>query len=243
MKNKVILITGGTRGIGRSIVDNLLQEGCKLAVVYRNESPEYFDLIDYAKKMDMDILFLKGDVSNSDFTKSIPKKVYDYFGKLDCVICNAGISSNSLIGSLNIEDTYNIIQINLLSSINLAKESIKFIDKGGSILFMGSMAGKHPKQGNSIYCATKAALGGFVRIFASFAIKKGVRVNIISPSFFRTELIDEMDPNLYNFLLKTTALSRIGETRELIGLVKFILSDESSYIVGQNIGINGGYLL
>lgn len=239
MDNKIALVTGGTSGIGKEIVAELLSEGCKVITCYSNNEEN-------AKKLEEEIgneslLVLKCDVSNEEQVINMFKKIKERFGSLDYLVNNAGTFIDNLIKDFSIEDFKKVLDINLLGKVICTKQAYSIMNDGGSIVNISSHLGVIPCTESPAYCAAAAGIINFTKATALEYADKKIRANSICPAFTPTPLSlrrwkqEEIDQKL-----KETPLGRFSTPEDTAKLCLFLLSDDSSFITGENIWLNGG---
>lgn len=241
MKNKIALVTGGTSGIGKEIVIELLSKNCKVITCYSNNE-------DNAKSLKREVnnenlLVLKCDVSNEEQVIDMFKEIKEKFGSLDYLVNNAGTFIDNFIKDFNISDFKKVLNINLLGKVICTKQAYSLMNEGGSIVNISSHLGVVPCTESPAYCAAAAAIINFTKATALEYADKKIRANSICPAFTPTPLSlkgwkqEEIDQKL-----KETPLGRFANPLDTAKLCLFLLSDDSSFITGENIWINGGRL-
>mgnify|MGYP004450853627 FL=1 len=240
--NNVAVITGGTRGIGKEIAITLAKEGYDIAINYRTEND---DLIDTKKKIEdcnVKCLAIKGDVSNFEDTEKMIKEVIEQFGKIDVLVNNAGITKDRLLMRMKKEDFESVINVNLTGTFNMTKNVVPYMMKArkGRIINLSSVVGVSGNAGQSNYSASKAGIIGFTKSLAKELGSRNILVNAIAPGFIETNMTDVLKEEVKEEIAKTIPLKRMGKTKDVANLVKFLSSEESSYITGQVINVDGG---
>ena len=238
LKNKKIIITGATGGIGNSIVKKLSESGAKiLATGTRLEKLE--ELKSKFKNTDI----LKFDISKGEeieeFIENATKKLG---GGLDCLINNAGITQDNLAIRMNIDEWKKVININLTSTFLLSKFAVKKMlkNKYGKIINITSVVGHTGNLGQANYTASKAGIVAMSKSLAIEYAKKNINVNCISPGFIKTEMTDKIDEKFKETIISKIPSSRLGEPEDVANAVLFLASDQSNYINGETIHVNGG---
>lgn len=241
MKNKIALVTGGTSGIGKEIVIELLSKGCKVITCYSSHEENARSL---EKEMSNDnLLVLKCDVSNEDQVIDMFKEIKERFGTLDYLVNNAGTFIDNFIKDFTISDFKKVLNINLLGKVICTKQAYSIMNEGGSTVNISSHLGVVPCTESPAYCAAAAAIINFTKATALEYADKKIRANSICPAFTPTPLSlrgwkqEEIDQKL-----KETPLGRFATPLDTAKLCLFLLSDDSSFITGENIWINGGRL-
>ena len=241
MNNKIALVTGGTSVIGKEIVKELLDKGCKVITCYHNneiaanETKNEFN--------NDNLLILKCDVSNEEEVINMFNTINDKYGKIDYLVNNAGTFIDNLIKDFNIDDFKKVLDINLLGKVICTKYAYENMNNNGSIVNISSHLGVVPCTESPAYCAAAAAIINFTKATALEYADKKIRANSICPAFTLTPLSlrgwkqEEIDQKL-----KETPLGRFATPEDTAKLCLFLLSEDSSFITGENIWINGGRL-
>ena len=239
MNNKIALVTGGTSGIGKEIVNELLGKGCKVITCYHsNES--------LAKETEKDInnksiLIVKCDVSNEEEVIKMFKTIREKFGKIDYLVNNAGTFIDNFIKDFNIDEFKKVLNVNLLGKVICTKHAYVNMNDNGAIVNISSHLGVVPCTESPAYCVAAAGIINFTKATALEYADKKIRANSICPAFTPTPLSlrgwkqEEIDQKL-----KETPLGRFATPEDTAKLCLFLLSDDASFITGENIWINGG---
>mgnify|MGYP001418914785 FL=1 len=238
LENKKIIITGATGGIGNSIVKRLSDAGAKiLATGTRIEKLE--ELKSKFKNTDI----LKFDISKGDeIEEFIENATKQLGGGLDCLINNAGITQDNLAIRMNIDEWKKVIDINLTSTFLLSKFAVKKMlkNKYGKIINITSVVGHTGNLGQANYTASKAGIVAMSKSLAIEYAKKNININCISPGFIKTEMTDKIDEKFKETIISKIPSSRLGEPEDVANAVLFLASDQSNYINGETIHVNGG---
>ena len=241
MNNKIALVTGGTSGIGKEIVTELLSKGCKVITCYSSNEENARNL---EKEINNEsLLVLKCDVSDEEQVINMFEEIKERFGHLDYLVNNAGTFIDNLIKDFSIEDFKKVLDINLLGKVICTKHAYQIMNDGGSIVNISSHLGVVPCTESPAYCAAAAGIINFTKATALEYADTKIRANSICPAFTPTPLSlrgwkqDEIDQKL-----KETPLGRFATPEDTAKLCLFLLSDDSSFITGENIWINGGRL-
>ena len=238
LENKKIIITGATGGIGNSIVKRLSDSGAKiLATGTRIEKLE--ELKSKFKNTDI----LKFDISKGEeIEEFIENATKQLGGGLDCLINNAGITQDNLAIRMNIDEWKKVIDINLTSTFLLSKFAIKKMlkNKYGKIINITSVVGHTGNLGQVNYTASKAGIVAMAKSLAIEYAKKNININCISPGFIKTEMTDKIDDKFKEAIISKIPSSRLGKPEDVANAVLFLASDQSNYINGETIHVNGG---
>ena len=238
LENKKIIITGATGGIGNSIVKRLSDAGAKiLATGTRLEKLE--ELKSKFKNTDI----LKFDISKGEeIEEFIENATKQLGGGLDCLINNAGITQDNLAIRMNIDEWKKVIDINLTSTFLLSKFAVKKMlkNKYGKIINITSVVGHTGNLGQANYTASKAGIIAMSKSLAIEYAKKNININCISPGFIKTEMTDKIEEKFKEAIISKIPSSRLGEPEDVANAVLFLASDQSNYINGETIHVNGG---
>ena len=255
--NEVALITGSSRGIGKEIAIKLAKEGYNIVVNYINKNEEVEKTIQEIKSLgvevleaqgesnNVEVLLAEGDVSNFEESEKIVKSAIDKFGKIDVLVNNAGITKDALIMRMKPEDFTKVINVNLIGTFNITKNVVPYMMKkrSGRIINISSVVGISGNAGQCNYSASKAGIIGFTKSLAKELASRNILVNAIAPGFIETSMTDVLQDNIKEEIKKQIPLSRIGKPEDVANAVKFLSSEESSYITGQVIQVDGGMLI
>ena len=239
MKDKVILVTGANRGIGLNIIQRLNNDG--YTVIGTSRTNDGVNMISQEIKSN-DGKGLKMDVTNQESINSAIKNIQDEYGSLYGLVNNAGITNDNLLMRMTEEQWLSVIETNLTSIYRVTKSIIKDMMKAreGRIVNIGSIVGMMGNAGQSNYSASKSGLLGFTKSLARELSSRNINVNSISPGFIDTDMTKALSNEQIDNLSKNIPLGRIAESSEVSSVVSFLLSDDSSYITGENINVNGG---
>lgn len=242
---KVALITGATRGIGRQIAITLSKEGYNIALNYRTENDELEELKKEIEKNNVKVLTVQGDVSNFQDCENIVKETIEAFKRIDVLVNNAGITKDMLLARMKEEDFKQVIDVNLVGTFNVTKNVISHMMKArsGRIINLSSVVGISGNAGQSNYAASKAGIIGFTKSLAKEVASRNILVNAIAPGFIQTNMTDVLKDEVKEEIAKAIPLKRMGTAEDVANLVKFLASEDSSYITGQVINIDGGMLM
>lgn len=243
--SRVAFITGATRGIGKQIAITLAKTGYDVAVNYRNDNEELKDTMKEIEKSKAKCLAVKGDVSNFEDCKSCIKQVINKYGKIDVLVNNAGITKDQLLICMNENDFKDVIDTNLVGTFNVTKNVIGYMmkAKNGKIINISSVIGILGNAGQTNYAASKAGIIGFTKSLAKEVASRNILVNAIAPGFIETSMIENLTEDVKNRIIDSIPLRRMGKMEDVANLVKFLVSDECSYITGQVIQIDGGLVM
>jgi len=240
LEGKTALITGGTRGIGRGIVERFIKEGAQVAFTYRSSATQADEIISSMNAGD-NLKAFKSDASDFSAAEELVKSVLEAFSKVDILINNAGITKDNLMLRMGEDQWDDVIQVNLKSVFNLTKHMIKPMlrNKGGSIINMSSVVGVFGNAGQANYAASKAGIIGFTKSIAKEVGSRNIRCNAIAPGFIATEMTDELDDKVKEAYTSSIPLKRFGTVTDVADACVYLGSDMSAYISGQVLSVCG----
>lgn len=243
--NKVALITGGTRGIGKEIAYTLAEENYDIIINYRTENEELMKLKKEIEQKRVRCLLLKGDVSNFENCKKIVEEAINRMNHIDVLVNNAGITKDMLLMRMKPEDFNEVINVNLIGTFNMTKNVINYMmkERKGRIINVSSVVGISGNAGQTNYAASKAGIIGFTKSLAKEVASRNILVNAIAPGFIQTDMTNILKENVKDEIAKTIPLKRMGTAKDVANVVKFLVSEDSSYITGQVIQVDGGMLM
>ncbi|MCT8607538.1 3-oxoacyl-ACP reductase FabG [Glaesserella parasuis] len=237
MQNKIALVTGATRGIGRAIAEELVSKGAFVIGTATSEKGAEAISASLGDKG-------KGLVLNVADLTSIEQmlaQIKEQFGDIDILVNNAGITRDGLLMRMKEDDWFDIIQTNLTSIYRLSKAVLRpMMKKGGRIISIGSVVGSMGNPGQTNYCAAKAGLVGFSKSLAKEVASRGVTVNVVAPGFIATDMTDELTEDQKNAILSQIPAGKLGSAQDIAKAVAFLASDDAAYINGETIHVNGG---
>lgn len=244
-ENKVALITGATRGIGKEIALELAANGFDIAVNYRNEQAGMEELKKEIEKNNVRCEFVKADVANFEDCESMVKETIEKFGKIDVLVNNAGITKDGLIMRMKKEDFESVIDVNLTGTFNVTRNVIPHMlkQRSGRIINVSSVVGVAGNAGQTNYSASKAGIIGFTKSLAKEVASRNILVNAIAPGFIDTDMTSVLSDAVKEGINAQIPLKRMGTPREVAKVVKFLSSEDSSYVTGQVINIDGGMVM
>jgi 3-oxoacyl-[acyl-carrier protein] reductase len=242
LENKIILVTGATRGIGRSLALSLAKQKAHIVFNFRKDSELVSTLIEEIQAVGAKATALEFDVNDSTKMKSEIDLFISENGAISGLVNNAGISKDSLVMRLKEEDVSSVIDTNLKSTIMLTSILSKnFLRaKDVSVVNVSSVVGLMGNSAQTVYAASKAGLIGFTKSFAKELASRNIRCNAIAPGFIKTEMTEKLSEKVQDQYLESVPLKRFGDVNEVSSLVNFLLSGASSYITGEIIKIDGG---
>ncbi|EPB8179087.1 3-oxoacyl-[acyl-carrier-protein] reductase [Clostridium perfringens] len=245
LKDKVAIVTGGTRGIGRAIALKLADHGANIVINYRNSDKEAEELKAILEEKGVKVLTVKCDISNFEDSKNLMDKCKEVFGKIDILVNNAGITKDTLIMRMKEEDFDNVIDVNLKGTFNCAKHAsaIMLKQRFGKIINMTSVVGIAGNAGQVNYAASKAGVIGLTKSLAKELGSRGITVNAVAPGFINTDMTASLSEKVKEEASKNIPLKRLGDPEDVANLVRFLSSDAANYITGQVINVDGGMVM
>lgn len=239
LQDKVAIITGAARGIGKGILESFVAQGAKVAFTYAS-SKQAADEIE--NKFGSQVKAYQSDASDFEAAQNLVEEVQKDFGSIDIVVNNAGITKDNLLMRMRLEDWQKVIQVNLDSAFNLTKAVLRPMlkQRHGSIINMSSIVGITGNAGQANYSASKAGLIGFSKSVALELGSRNIRCNVIAPGFIETEMTEKLDEKVVAEWRENIPLKRGGTPEDIANACLFLGSDLSSYITGQVLSVDGG---
>ncbi|MEY4896792.1 MAG: hypothetical protein RL525_185 [Bacteroidota bacterium] len=246
LQGKTALITGASRGIGKGIAEIFAKNGCNIAFTYASS-------VEKAMAFEQELTSLYGvkvkgyqsDAANFNQSMALAETVIADFGKIDCLINNAGITRDTLMLRMTEEQWDDVINTNLKSAFNLTKAFLKHFlgNRAGSIINMTSVVGVMGNAGQANYAASKAGMIGFTKSIAKELGSRNVRCNAVAPGFIETEMTHALDENVRKQWAESIPLKRGGSPEDVANVCLFLASDMSGYVTGQTLSVCGGMLM
>lgn len=243
--NKVALITGATRGIGKQIAMELAKDNYDIAINYRTETEDLAKLKEEIETNHVKCMLVKGDVSSFEDCQNMIKEVINKFEKIDVLVNNAGITKDTLIMRMTEEDFNKVINVNLVGTFNMSKNVIPYMmkQKSGRIINISSVVGISGNAGQTNYAASKAGIIGFTKSLAKEVASRNILVNAVAPGLIETDMTNVLKEETKEEIAKQIPLKRMGTPKDVANVVSFLASEKSSYITGQVVHIDGGMLM
>lgn len=243
--SKVAFITGATRGIGRAIALELANEGYNIALNYRTENEALETLKKEISELGVECYPVQGDVAKAEDSERMTKEIIEHFEQIDVLVNNAGITKDKLIQRMKEEEFTDVINVNLVGTFNITKNVIKYMTKKryGKIINISSVVGISGNAGQSNYAASKAGIIGFTKSIAKELASRNITANAVAPGFIQTDMTNVLKDEVKEAIEGTIPLKRLGTAEDVAKVVKFLASDDSNYITGQVINVDGGMLM
>jgi 3-oxoacyl-(acyl-carrier-protein) reductase len=241
LKDKVALVTGAARGIGRAITVEFAKEGANVVVADISEGSQ---VVEQIKGMGVKSMFIKADISDAHEAEQLIAKTVETFGRIDILVNNAGIIRDALIHKMSLEEWDAVISVNLKGTFLCSKAAAKYMieQRYGRIINISSVVGQMGNIGQANYAASKAGIIGLTKALALELARYGdITVNAVAPGFVNTEMTKKVPEKIMKYFIERIPLHRLAEPEEIAYLVVFLASDLAKYITGQVIAINGGF--
>ncbi|EOB6885679.1 3-oxoacyl-[acyl-carrier-protein] reductase [Staphylococcus aureus] len=239
---KSALVTGASRGIGRSIALQLAEEGYNVAVNYAGSKEKAEAVVEEIKAKGVDSFAIQANVADADEVKAMIKEVVSQFGSLDVLVNNAGITRDNLLMRMKEQEWDDVIDTNLKGVFNCIQKATPQMlrQRSGAIINLSSVVGAVGNPGQANYVATKAGVIGLTKSAARELASRGITVNAVAPGFIVSDMTDALSDELKEQLLTQIPLARFGQDTDIANTVAFLASDKAKYITGQTIHVNGG---
>ncbi len=244
LKGKVSVVTGGSRGIGRSICLKFAEQGSDIIFTYRSSKEKAESLQDELCKFGVKCEGIMSDASDYNSSQNLIEHITKKYTKIDILVNNAGITKDGLLMRMTEEDFDKVVSVNMKSVFNMTKsiQRIMLKQRSGSIINLSSIVGVKGNAGQSNYSASKAGIIGFTKSIALELGSRNIRCNAIAPGFIQTEMTDKLDEKTIDLWKNSIPLKRGGEGEDVSNVCLFLASDLSSYVTGQVINVCGGLL-
>ncbi|MCP4110571.1 MAG: SDR family oxidoreductase [Desulfobacteraceae bacterium] len=238
-KQKVAVISGGSRGLGRGIVEAMLNDGNIVATFSRSPTPFIEECLEEKKDA---FLWESLDGEDIEQLKGFVRSVTHCFGGIDILINNAGVGIDGIMTLTRESDIHRGIALNLEAAIHLSRACLKsmFLQQSGCIINISSVNAIRGHAGVAVYSATKAALDGLTRSLAREVGPEGIRVNSVAPGYFESDMSDKLSENQRSRIIQRTPLKRLGRITDIVGIIRFLVSEEADFITGQTFIVDGG---
>lgn len=247
LANKTVLVTGGSRGIGKAIVRTAMQEGANVVFTYLNSTEEAESI---ARELssnfpEQQCVARQCDVSDAEAMEKLIKELIAEFKQIDALVNNAGITRDAVLARMSRDQWDAVMNTNLGSMFNSTKPLVLQMVKqrGGSIVNISSAVGVYGASGQTNYAAAKAGMIGFTKALSAELAPQNVRVNAVAPGYIYTDMMAILDQDTLDYVKSRISLRRLGTVEDVAPLICFLISDKSAYITGQVIQVDGGITL
>lgn len=241
-ENKTVFITGGGRGIGKEVALKFAENGYNIVTNYVSDKTDVEALKKEFEEKGVKSLILKADVTDSEAIENLVKKAIEKFESIDVLVNNAGITKDNLLMRMSEEEFTKVIDVNLKGTYVVTKIVSKYMMKKrqGNIINLSSVVGVVGNAGQCNYSASKAGIIGFTKSIAKELASRNIRANAVAPGFIETDMTAVLGENIKENIYNQIPLKRMGKAKEVANLVYFLGTEESSYITGQVISVDGG---
>lgn len=245
LEGKAVLVTGASRGIGREVALELAREGANVAVNYAGSEAKAAEVAEEIRAMGREAIVIQANVSNSEAVEAMVKETIEAFGKLDILVNNAGITKDNLIMRMKESDWDDVMDINLkgvfLCTKAVTRQMMK--QRSGRIINISSIVGVSGNAGQANYVAAKAGVIGLTKTTAKELASRGITANAVAPGFITTDMTDKLNEETKAEMLKQIPLAKLGEPSDIAKTVAFLASEDSRYMTGQTLHIDGGMVM
>jgi len=238
---KVALVTGASRGIGKAIALELARQNIDIIVNFNKDYKEAAEVVERIKKLGIDSIAVKADVSSYDDCAAMIDLVKKKFGSLDVLVNNAGAISDKTLKNMTKEQWDRVVRTNLDGTFNVTKNALPVIKDCGRIINISSLVGLNGNFGQTNYAASKAGIIGFTKSLAKELGKRMITVNAVAPGFIDTQMTKQIPFFRKRIMLAMIPLGRVGTPEDVANLVAFLASDKAGYITGEVICVDGGF--
>ncbi|MEF8850822.1 MAG: beta-ketoacyl-ACP reductase [Haloarculaceae archaeon] len=242
LDGRTCLVTGSSRGIGRGIARDLAERGATVVVNYRSSAAEAEAVVEGIREDGGTAMVAQADVSDLAQVEAMREKVHDDVGSIDVLVNNAGITVDKKFENMTREDWNRVMEVNLGGVFNCTKAFFDDISESehGRLINISSVVGQQGNYGQANYATTKSGLFGFTRTLALEMASTGSTANCIAPGFVQTDMLEEVPQRVQEKILRDIPLDRFATVQDICGIVSFVASEESAYMTGQVLGVNGG---
>jgi 3-oxoacyl-[acyl-carrier protein] reductase len=234
----VVIVSGGSRGLGRALIERCLADGYRVATYSRKGTPFTDELASLAGRA----CWQEVDGTDPDAVDDFVRLIAERFGRIDAVVNNAGVGLDGVLATMRIDDVQRVVNVNLNSALYLAQSTSKLMlrQRSGCIINVSSVNAIRGHAGVAVYSATKAALDGLTRSLARELGPRNIRVNSVAPGYFESDMVGELAEEAKARIIRRTPLGRLGVTADVVEAVLFLLSSRASFITGQTLIVDGG---
>jgi 3-oxoacyl-[acyl-carrier protein] reductase len=241
-EERVCVVTGASRGIGRGIAEELGAEGMPVVVNYRSSEDEAYDVVETIEEAGGTAMPAQADVSEMDEVREMADAVHGELGGVSVLVNNAGITRDTKFEDMTREDWDAVVDVNLGGVFNATKVFFDDLREAeeGRLVNISSVVGQQGNYGQANYATTKSGLFGFTRTLAQEMARSGSTANVVAPGFTKTDMLEKVPERVQEKITERIPLRRFAEVEDVTGVVRFLAGEESSYMTGQVLGVNGG---
>ena len=245
LKGKCAIVTGAAKGIGKAIALKLASLGANIVLNYRSSEEKAIETENEIKALGVEVLRVKGDISNISDVENLINTAKENFGKIDIMVNNAGITKDTLILRMKEEDFDSVINVNLKGVFNCLKTitPVMVKQREGKIINLSSVVGLSGNAGQVNYAASKAGVIGMTKSLAKEVGARGITVNAVAPGFIETDMTEVLGDKFKEEAKKAIPLKRLGKPEDVANVVAFLASEDANYITGQVIQVDGGLVM
>ncbi|UII57383.1 3-oxoacyl-[acyl-carrier-protein] reductase [Cytobacillus spongiae] len=245
LQGKIALVTGASRGIGREIALELAKQGANVVVNYAGSEAKANEVVNEIEQIGQEAIAIQCDVSNAESVSSMVKETIERFGQLDILVNNAGITRDNLLMRMKEDEWDDVININLkgvfLCTKAVTRQMMK--QRSGRIINISSIVGVSGNPGQANYVAAKSGVIGLTKTSAKELASRGITVNAVAPGFITTDMTDKLSEEIQHEMLKQIPLASFGEPKDIANVVVFLASEDSRYMTGQTLHVDGGMVM
>ncbi|WP_160135232.1 beta-ketoacyl-ACP reductase [Halococcus salsus] len=242
LEDRTCVVTGASRGIGRGIAEEFGRHGANVAVNYRSSEAAAHEVVDAVEDAGGEAIAVQADVADNDAVAGMAEEVRSAFGSADVLVNNAGLTVDRTFKNMTPEDWQRVVDVNLGGMYNCTHRFFDDIIAAdcGRLINISSVVGQQGNYGQANYATTKSGMFGFTRTIALELARTGSTANCVAPGFVRTDMLDEVSDHVQEQILERIPLERFAEVDDITGIVRFVASEDSGYMTGQILAVNGG---
>lgn len=242
LENKIAIVTGSAKGIGKGIATEFARQGATVVINYCGSKEAALETVEEIKAFGEKAISYQADISDYEMSKKMMDDIIKEYGKIDILVNNAGITRDNLILRMSESEFDDVIRTNLKGTFNCIKHVTKYMlkNKSGKIINISSISGVNGIAGQANYSASKAGIIGLTKSFAKEMSSKGININAIAPGFIETDMTKVLNDKYVEEIVKTIPSKRIGKPEDIAKAALFLASDMSDYITGQTLMVDGG---
>ena len=242
LTGKVVLVTGGARGIGRAISERMAEAGADVAMGYFTGQQPAEEAAASVQQYGTKVSLHQGNIGVPEDCQRVAQDVLDTHGRIDILVNNAGINVDKTMRKMTVDDWHKVLRVNLSGAFYMTKCILEHMleRESGRIINISSIVGERGNVGQANYAAAKSGLIGFTKTLALETARKGITVNAVAPGFISTDMLKSVPDQVLQSIIADVPMRRLGEPDDVARLVVFLAEDYASYITGQVIGVNGG---